>query len=151
MLPTPTAGDAAMTRAAHYSTESGRHSGTTLTDALLPKMLPTPTANCHTGAGERAGGDNIQTAVAKMLPTPTARDHKSGKASQETHARNARPLSETVGRDHGGGRLNPCFVEWMMGLPPNWTASTGFDPAGMESFRRRWRSHLRRLLRGLET
>lgn len=31
-------------------------------------------------------------------PTPTARDHKSGKASEATHGRNSRPLSEVVTR-----------------------------------------------------
>lgn len=30
-------------------------------------------------------------------PTPTSRDHKSTQASQATHERNARPLSEVVG------------------------------------------------------
>lgn len=34
-LPTPTAGDAKASDAAGYSTSSGRHSGTTLTDAVL--------------------------------------------------------------------------------------------------------------------
>lgn len=34
-MPTPTAGDAKASGAAGYSTSSGRHSGTTLTDAVL--------------------------------------------------------------------------------------------------------------------
>jgi hypothetical protein len=46
-------------------------------------------------------------------PTPTARDHRSVHATPETHAKRARPLSETVGlwatptvADTEGGRLN---------------------------------------------
>lgn len=71
-------------------------------------------------------------------PTPTARDHKSGKASEETHSRNSRPLSEVVGRlaqkmtgqesrPNSGLRLNPLFVEWLMlgSLRIGWT---DFEP-----------------------
>lgn len=35
----------------------------------------------------------------KLCPTPTCRDWKSGKASEATHARNARPLNEVGERD----------------------------------------------------
>ena len=52
----------------------------------------------------------------RMFPTPTARDYKSGKASQATHDRNSRPLSEQI-----GGTLNPRWVEWLMGFPLGWT------------------------------
>jgi hypothetical protein len=55
-----------------------------------------------------------------MLPTPTARDHKSEKASPETMERNARPLSETFGAKTGW-KLQPAFVEYMMGYPEGWT------------------------------
>ena len=51
-----------------------------------------------------------------MWPTPLSRDWRSGKASQATHDKNARPLSETV-----GGQLNPTWVEWLMGFPLGWT------------------------------
>ena len=51
------------------------------------------------------------------LPTPTARDWRSGKASQATHDKNSRPLSEQI-----GGQLNPTWVEWLMGFPLGWTA-----------------------------
>jgi hypothetical protein len=60
---------------------------------------------------------NLETAVAlSPWPTPTARDWKSGKASDATHDRNSRPLSEVV-----GGALNPTWVEWLMGFPLGWT------------------------------
>jgi len=51
------------------------------------------------------------------LPTLSARDWRSGKASPETHHRNARPLSEVVGRENNGGHLNPTWAEWFMGFP----------------------------------
>jgi hypothetical protein len=64
----------------------------------------------------------------EMLPTPTARDWRSGKASEATMERNARPLSE-----HVGGSLNPEWVEWLMGFPVGWTA---LEPSEMPSSRK---------------
>lgn len=94
LLHTPTRSDANSSGAAGYLTASGRHSGTTLTDAL----------------------------VRGYLPTPSARDWRDGKASQATHDRNSRPLNETVVGAHGNrGRLSPEFVEWMMGFPIGFT------------------------------
>lgn len=58
----------------------------------------------------------ISAKESSLLPTPTSRDHRSGKASEETHARNSRPLSEQI-----GGLLNPQFIEAMQGFPIGWT------------------------------
>ena len=49
-------------------------------------------------------------------PTPLARDWKAGAASQRDRRR-ACPLPDAV-----SGRLNPDWVEWLMGFPPGWTA-----------------------------
>lgn len=66
--------------------------------------LPTPSATTY---GRNKGGQNpdgperpsLETmARGGMLPTPTARDWKSTQASEATHNRNSRPLSEVVGR-----------------------------------------------------
>lgn len=54
-------------------------------------------------------------------PTPTRRDWKSGCASEATHDRNARPLSEVVHKQTPGS-LNPDWVEWLMGWPVGWTS-----------------------------
>jgi len=91
------------------------------------KMRPTPrscsamsatfTADAIAKAPNRF--PSLETAVAlSPWPTPTARDWKSGKASDATHDRNSRPLSEVV-----GGSLNPTWVEWLMGFPLGWTDS----------------------------
>jgi hypothetical protein len=76
-------------------------------------LWPTPVATDH--LWNKSDGDGLATAVLKCA-TPTARDWRSGKASEETHARNARPLSEQI-----GGSLNPTWVEWLMGWPLGWT------------------------------
>lgn len=71
-----------------------------------------------------------------MWPTPTTRDWRSGKASEATHARNARPLAEQVAAAErrlmseeeyarAAMMLNPTWVEWLMGWPIGWT-----DPDG---------------------
>ena len=58
--------------------------------------------------------------------------------------------------DHGtqlanqvGRRLNPNFVDWLMGWVPGWTACA---PLGTEwsRYRRRLRSTFSRIVRGLE-
>ena len=66
--PTPTAGDSASTGAASYSTASGRHSGTTLTDAA--RKWPAARAGVH---GEPGAGKGHPT-VASMWDAPTAHD-----------------------------------------------------------------------------
>ncbi len=85
--------------------------------AQAVKRWPTPTVcgNYNRKGASASSGDGLATAVTKCA-TPTARDWKSGKASEETHARNSRPLSEQI-----GGSLNPTWVEWLMGWPLGWT------------------------------
>lgn len=55
-----------------------------------------------------------------MLPTPTRQCYKSEKCSDEAFNRKTRPLSETFGKKTGL-KLQPAFVEWMMGYPEGWT------------------------------
>jgi hypothetical protein len=53
-------------------------------------------------------------------------------------------LNEVAGASKTGKRLNPLFVEWLMGWPPGWT---DFEPVAME-WSRWWqlmRSELSRL------
>ena len=86
------------------------------------KQWPTPTSSLGTNGGRvtpakaREGGTLIEALSARTFATPTARDWRSGKASQATHDRNSRPLSEQI-----GGLLNPTWVEWLMGWPIGWT------------------------------
>ncbi len=52
----------------------------------------------------------------RLLPTPVARDWKCGSVAQRKRRR-ACQLN-----DAAGGRLNPAYVEWLMGFPAGWTA-----------------------------
>ena len=130
-LPTPTAADG------HRASDTYARGNHTLMGALreiLPTpmtanrklhdaaLLPTPTASLGgKGSGEssnRDGGPSLLSALG-ILPTPTSRDWKSGKSSEATRSRNARPLNEVVlptptaktyGNNRGGaaGRTGPA-------------------------------------------
>ncbi len=96
-------------------------------------LWPTPTVE---GLNNRAGltkksGDGLSTA-AKAWATPAPRDWKSGAASQATHDRNARPLSEQMGRE-APGMLNADWVETLQGFPVGWTHIDGLPAAAKRS------------------
>ena len=132
MYPTPTQ-DSASERTKKY-----KQGGTPL--PLAVKMYPTPNAtNINTPQSERVEqtksgsfilrkknkphmtyGARLQDAMLylekKMMPTPSASEHKyrlkgNTQASKCLEAQ-ARKL---------GGKLNPHFVEFLMGYPMNWT------------------------------
>jgi len=98
--------------------------------------LPTPTAS-HYGTrnnGRRGDGTEFKTkgspslaTMAKrgMLPTPTARDWKDGTAKSCENV----PVNALLGRavhhlpnatPSPGGKLNPRWVQWLMGFPAAW-------------------------------
>jgi hypothetical protein len=55
-----------------------------------------------------------------MLPTPTCRDYKGGTVSRVLEGNPKRALDCEM-QVHGL-KLQPAFVEWMMGFPQEWTA-----------------------------
>jgi len=59
---------------------------------------------------------NLETIVGqRMFPTPTAHNAKEC-ASPSEYNRNTPTLAT-----HAGGKLNPMWVEWLMGWPLAWT------------------------------
>jgi hypothetical protein len=104
----------------------------TLLDKIRAKLLPTPVASDgKRGRGKHKRGDpSLPLAVElRFLPTPTATDAKSsgtaGNWTKESGRHAGTTLTDAVvrtnGRDSGGNRLSPRFVEWMMGYPARWT------------------------------
>ena len=97
------------------------------------KLWPTPRTSDGNGAGKHGtGGLDLRTAVlyptprankgygptleqAVMYPTPTVQDAKNNGGPSQS-LRNTPPLNAVV-----GGKLNPNFVEYLMGFPQNWT------------------------------
>lgn len=100
----------------------------------LPSQVlnwPTPHSNCSTGPGStgRAGGLNIQTAVEQAnWPTPTApgahcvgtiEEWGGSKNPTRTAGQPDQDSPNSPGKPHG--RLNPDWVDQLMGLPIGWT------------------------------
>jgi len=125
MMPTPTT-------QMNQTCESMNHSKA---HRNLKKLLyPTPTASEGEKAGKYKKGQTGNSLVAKakrgelIYPTPTAREPNDlglnldrGRYSNDT-------LTRKVSNQEGlktGGRLNPQWVEWLMGWPIGWTDLEG--------------------------
>jgi hypothetical protein len=138
MYPTPTQ-DSASERTKKYS-----QGGMPLPMAV--KMFPTPSASCHmdvvappetvtqnnqgwsvtrVGTGTKFGAklnDVVNKLEVEMYPTPTTRDYKDSTLSNSHQNRNSDSLPVKMMKEgKPGGRLNPNFVEFLMGYPMNWT------------------------------
>ena len=92
----------------------------------LVQMWPTPDANCGQRGTQpkwtpkRKSGQPAQYTINqavrdRMYPTPTAHNAKEC-ASPSEYNRNTPTLAT-----HAGGKLNPMWVEWLMGWPLAWT------------------------------
>lgn len=83
LLPTPAAQEPGGTPERHLERKNildGANRVTPTHLSLVIQLLPTPSANDHTGGGSeesRDGGPGLR-GLAKLLPTPTARDYKDG-------------------------------------------------------------------------
>lgn len=92
------------------------------------------------------GNHNLSLPVAaKEWATPTSRDHKDGACDLERNPVNGllgRQVLVPTGQESppasGPRRLNPAFVEWLMGLPHGWT-----DFAPVETEWSRWQQLMR--------
>ena len=107
--PTPMGSDAASS-GSRSRPGSKAHPGTSLTDAVRADRAV---------AGERT-----------CWPTPATRDYRVGSGLDRA---GTPPLSEVAAPTGGRGRrLNPAWVEALMGLPIGWTSPTGpalaYDP-----------------------
>jgi hypothetical protein len=111
-------------------------------------LWPTPTVsgnNNRKGISTKAG-DGLATAVlkAETFPTPTATAAKGWSRNHNRAATNDR-LDYQIEReaDQSGkpGRLNPTWVEWLMGWPQGWTE---LKPLAMDKFQEWQQQHLLR-------
>lgn len=131
-------------KAADYAAGKPRKSGSAiqirLCDQVRNKRLyPTPTRSDYKGRGPNSGQQGLPEILKKFYPTPKCQDSRA--ALIDRHKSN---LGEVV---HGGietlptktARLNPNWVEWLMGWPIGWT---DLKPLGMGKFRLWRQQHL---------
>ena len=118
-------------------TTQGLNGGSNSRKASMARgTWPTPDANCGKRgtqpnwtptrkSGQQAQYTINQTVRDKMFPTPTCHNSKEGAYPAE-YARNTPTLAT-----HAGGKLNPMWVEWLMGWPLGWT---DLKPLEMDKF-----------------
>jgi hypothetical protein len=128
------------------------------------RKWPTLDAGCQNSNKREPGRPRaiLLNGVVKTWPSSAARDVK-GANQNETHSEDQlanvachcslpAPATSALGGESSQStrRLNPRFVEWLMGLPPNWTIAgrIGFGPAEMASYLSMQRRHLWYLLKG---
>lgn len=114
------------------------------------KQWPTP--NAHDG--RRPGSDatstqgrNLKREAEEDWATPLAGDERAS-ATQNTRSlgRQVRTATGPKSPNTSGRRLNPAFVEWLMGLPPGWTSSAALT--GFERWETAWSRRMSRLRSG---
>ena len=92
-------------------------------------MWPTPTASDSDGGAGHSqncqGGINLRTAVRLM-----AHDGKDCGSSPSQAGRNSPTLPVAA-----GGKLNPTWVEWLMGWPLGWTDLQPLETAKFQQWR----------------
>ena len=105
--------------------------------------LPTPTAGDSKERSYQYDQGNHEkprltlVGIARMYPTPKARDYRTGDRPEHKRARMKRtgtwhsPDLNDVAAP--GGRLNPTWVEWLMGFPLGWSEldESELPPSGM--------------------
>jgi len=88
----------------------------------LPKLAPTPRAQ-EPGSTSEGYGDCLNDVAKgrkgwnKTWPTPQAQDAKNVNQTKSAY----QTLPKTMLKREGSGRLNPPWVEWLMGWPIGWT------------------------------
>ena len=152
-VPTPTAGDA-KSSGSRNRPGSRCHAGTSLTDYARgdggrgrsgPHFAeyPTPTATSY-GSGGNGTGNNTTTrgrpsleAMARMLPMPVAHDarNKPSWSSDRRSLQHVAELCRLRESEPNEMRLNPAWVEWLMGWPVGWTSLEPMPPQTFEAWR----------------
>jgi DNA (cytosine-5)-methyltransferase 1 len=116
--PTPVASDAWTTDLASSQVKEGSMHSVSLGRAV--QIWPTPTVDDASNVNPKPNRfRGLVAAVNETFPTPTASDWKGRGPNSKQQG-----LPEVIkkGTPNGnGGKLNPTWVEWLMGFPEGWT------------------------------
>jgi hypothetical protein len=102
--------------------DRGEHCHGSLTQQM--KSWATPCSRDHHPNGQAAGSKTDLANQAAAWATPTARDHKSDRGNEEREYSELTPMVERT----QSGKLNPRWVETLMGLPVGWTMPSCASP-----------------------
>jgi len=119
LLHTMTATDA---HGHQYQYQNGDHNKKTLTLAGEINLLPTPMANKLSPQTREDFTPNLAYRIS-LLPTPRQRDYKGSSHQPGNRGRKyeTNQLDDAIERGGQTGlKLQPHFVEWMMGFPIGW-------------------------------
>jgi DNA (cytosine-5)-methyltransferase 1 len=147
LWPTPTCGGGGQTlpegTTPQGMTPEGRKQTVCLERAVIQverQIWPTPTVcgNYNRKGASATSGDGLATAV-RNFPTPRASDGRKGIRTPEGAARERERKGGGIDLPSAvNGRLNPDWVEWLMGWPIGWTA---LQPLAMDKFREWQQQH----------
>ena len=94
------------------------------------KMFPTPTVDDANNASRKSGAFQSLTRVI-MYPTPTVNDSKNVTLPPSQIKHGNLPGYLLRDGEPSGSKLNPTWVEWLMGWVPGWTS---LDPLPIDEF-----------------
>jgi hypothetical protein len=82
------------------------------------------TPHCEVNSNQAGLAKSVGLELQRQWGTPTARDHKSGRGNEEREYKELTPMVER----QQSGKLNPRWVETLMGLPIGWTMPSCTSP-----------------------
>ena len=143
LIPTAdsSASDAGEWKGTYYLREDGTKANSALTHQAANWPTPVSSDGNKRGWGERSRPDSRLAYVANSFPTPSARDHKGfdGPGKRNPSRPFAayslpNPLAPTNGHTCSTKcrRLNPRFVEWLMGWPDLWSLLPYVDTGALD-------------------
>jgi len=118
------------------TTRPNNKGGVPLADQVKRESWATPQAHDAQGPktpeqiqAMRAKGHGVKNLNEQACwGTPTARDHKSGRGNEEREYKELTPMVERT----QSGKLNPRWVETLMGLPVGWVMPSCASPVTIE-------------------
>jgi len=135
LWPTPTVADSKSN-----GTKSQMNRETVNLSTAVKVMFSTPRASdMENPASKRMNGTDHRHQLREevhMFPTPNASDNRDrgnlSMPSIQRRIQKGKQLNLSMVVDQTSGSLNPLWVEWLMGFPPEWTA---LDASEMLSYR----------------
>ena len=105
------------------SYHNGVPHGTKLSDAVRVEPQRSGPPRTASGPPDPVSGSTTGSPAASSWATPQSRDYRTSEGSEDRWANpeRSRNLNDQTKAVQGSGKLNPSWVETLMGLPIGWT------------------------------